>query len=245
MNRTHLLLFFVILIQLCIVGCGKKKSPSAGLILKDTVELRENKPKIVTDTPYSDSLGEADLNKLMDIINNHTSNPSLQTAWHITGNHIEVRLIYHSEKNINRFKEEVVNHPAIQFPERKPLNLPLPDDDNNYDIQVYLSPRTFKDSISNTTMVMTNYSGREIITGFRYAIFKHTGEKWQHIPFSFSTIDLGVLIPPGKSYEFDIRLFSDAYDYSPGRYLVTKDFSFTENNSTYTPHIVGAEFTVE
>lgn len=226
-------IFFASVFFLLIIGCKSNKDSDKEI---NKIPYRE--------IPYTDSLGKCDLDYLMAFIRKYEIRPPLFTGWGIVDNHIEVSLILYNEKNIARFKKEVIDHPAIRFDKKPSLKLPLPDC-KDCGIEVSISPNTLTDSISQVTMTMTNNSIYQIITGFEYTIFRHTGTEWEHIPFCFAIESLGVLIPPGDSYKFNIDIFTHGYDYPPGRYLITKKAGFEEDEKQINWYVTGAEFVVK
>lgn len=96
------------------------------------------------------------------------------------------------------------------------------------------------------TLTMLNKSSQPITTGERYNI-----DYWQHGKWitldAFKGIafdDIGYLLYPGKSRDFDILFFEGQGEYREGRYCVVKYFTIEGEKAPKPIHSCSVTFTV-
>ncbi len=109
-------------------------------------------------------------------------------------------------------------------------------------ITMEIAPAVVNNHTSVVSLSITNHSQEPAQFGANYTIEKFTNGEWKEFELpTFAVIAIMYMLNPGQTQSYDINLFPDQSDYTPGRYRIVKPFYLAiQGDGYYT-----AEFTVE
>ncbi|MCC8036239.1 MAG: hypothetical protein LIO77_09995 [Rikenellaceae bacterium] len=109
-------------------------------------------------------------------------------------------------------------------------------------ITMEIVPPVVDAKTSVVTLMISNHSDQTAQFGANYTIEKFTGTEWREFDRpQFAVIAIMYMLGPGETREYDINLFPDQADYTPGRYRIVKSIVLDLTGDTYYT----AEFRVE
>lgn len=98
---------------------------------------------------------------------------------------------------------------------------------------------------ANIQVTMTNNTNDTITTGLHYHIEHFEEKKWTKVSPDQLFNDLGYILLPGKSEEFNVKLLQDQIAYNKGKYRIVKYYLKSDYQKTRQDFHVYAEFNIE
>ena len=136
---------------------------------------------------------------------------------------------------------------AVSQGSRDTLNAEMPPIATDSAVSILLPQKKFEASEleENITLIMTNNSNKEVMTGEHYYIEKQEERLWNTLPSNMFFDDIGYLLQPGQSRTFEVSLLVSDYNYTPGEYRIKKGYSVLVKEHEYNDYDIYAEFTLK
>ncbi|MDR2954187.1 MAG: hypothetical protein LBV43_03815 [Prevotella sp.] len=191
------------------------------ILLEDTTELQQYDP----DRKFSIK----ELTEVMDTLNSRMGETPMKystSAWALDEgkNRVVVYLINYNKENINKFRREVIDTPAILFVEVK-INKPHHPVCDTCGFSMTVRPEVYKRPVTKINVVIDNKSKSKLMGGEDFFIEYSDNGSWYPVRLNYTFNSLGYIIEKNASRDFEINIQPEIYDYKPGKYKIYKTVS--------------------
>lgn len=243
MNNWLFLNLFLVLIFL--TGCKQKNNNdnmSGNNAAENQIEiLSEDKVEIIDD---ESKFTNKELTLIMDSLNNILETTSIRhnlQSWWVdeSKNRVVVNMIVCNKEKIEEFKKYVMNSSAILFEEVevvKPEGIVC----DGCGLEMKVIPHNLKLPVSKIKVKITNNNEEDAMTGELFFIEHFDGDNWVGVPLNYSFNSIGYIMKARKSWEIEINLQPQTYNYKQGKYRIYKQVSYNKED-----YILTAEFIIE
>lgn len=127
-----------------------------------------------------------------------------------------------------------LNNPEQEIP------VTVMENQNAEPVTIWMETTTYPLGTKKVTVSVSNHTQSELYADEYYYIERFNGTDWNQIPLNLYFIDIAYILKPLESRDFSIGLHPDEYNYTPGRYRVSKTVNAQDQKMDLT-----AEFNLE